>query len=209
MVKRLFGEATRRPAMRDGLLRDVPRDSNCPNYHQSVGEAVWHNRVEILHYLLKQEGIEVHLRHRDSGGYNVLHKAARRCNPEVVSLLISHFPEGVNQSNKNGDTPLRLVVFEQGPSGRLESAKILLMQGHADVRTGCADELSSWEEPLRMAARNGDIAMCRVLVEVGGADPRRVLKMTDGHPALIDSVNPQERASGVLETLCSLAGIDH
>lgn len=174
MVERLFEEAAYRPAMRDELLRDVRRDIKPPDYHQSIGEAVWHNHVEVLRYLLKQEGIEVHLRHRDSDGYNVLHRAARWCNPEVMSLLVSHFPEGVNQSNKNGDTPLHLVVFGgQAISGRLESAKILLTQGHADVKAGCTVELSSWGEPLRMAARYGDIAMRRVLVEVGGVDPRR------------------------------------
>ena len=209
MVERLFEAAACRPAMRDELLRDVRRDIKPPDYHQSIGEAVWHNHVEVLHYLLKQEGIEVHLQHRDSDGYNVLHKAARWCNPEVVSLLISHFPEGVNQSNKNGETPLHLVVFGgQAISGRLESAKILLMQGHADVKTGCTDGLSHWGEPLRMAARYGDIAMCRVLVEVGGVDPRRALKIEDGRPALMDSVDFSELAPKVLEALCSLASVD-
>lgn len=209
MVERLFGEGARNPVMRDELLRDVRRDIKPPDYHQSIGEAVWHNHVEVLRYLLKQEGIEAHLRHLDSDGYNVLHKATRWCNPEVVSLLVSYFPEGVNQRNKNGDTPLVLMVFGASAIvGRLESAKILLLQGHADVRGGCTDKLSSWEEPLRMAARYGDVAMCRVLVEVGGADPRRVLKIEDGRPVLMDPVDFSELAPVVLETLCSLAGMD-
>jgi hypothetical protein len=209
MVERLFEEGARKPALRIELLRDVQRDIRPPDYHQSVGEAVWHNRVEVLHYLLKQEGIEVHLRHRDSDGYNVLHRAARWCNPEVVSLLISHFPEGVDQSNKYGDTPLHLVVFgAQAMAGRLESAKILLIEGHANVRGGYMNERSSWGEPLRMAARYGDIAMCRVLVAVGGADPRSALKVENGRPELMDPVDFKELGSNVLETLCSLAGMD-
>lgn len=208
MVERLFEEAARNPAMRNEILRDVQRDIRPPDYHQSVGEAVWHNHIEVLRYLLKQEGIEVHLRHRDSDGYNVLHRAARWCNPEVVSLLISHFPEGVNQSNKHGDTPLHLVVFgARAMAGRLESAKILLMEGHANVRGGSTDELSNWGEPLRMAARYGDVAMCRVLVEVGGADPRSILKFEYGRPELMDPVDFKELAPKVLETLCSLADI--
>ena len=211
MVERLFGEAARKPALRNEILRDVRRDVKPPDYHQSVGEAVWHNHVEVLDYLLKQEGIEVHLRHCDSDGYNVLHKAARSCNPEVVSLLISHFPEGVNQSTKHADTPLQLVVFggDASVAGRLESAKILLMEGHADVRAGYTDEPSNWKEPLRMAARCGDVAMCRVLVEIGGADPRSVLRFEDDRPELIDPVKFKELAPNVLETLCSLAGIGH
>ena len=209
LVERLFKEAARKPAMRNVFLRDVQRDIRPPDYHQSVGEAVWHNHTEVLRYLLKQEGIEVHLRHRDSDGYNVLHKAAGWCNSEVVSLLISHFPEGINQSNMLGDTPLRLVVLGgQTIAGRLQSAKILLMECHANVGGGYTDELSGWEEPLRRAARYGDVAMCRVLVEVGGADPRSVLKFEDGRPELVDPVNFKELAPNFLETLCSLASID-
>ncbi|OAP59319.1 hypothetical protein AYL99_06617 [Fonsecaea erecta] len=208
MIERLFEEAARNPAMRDELLRDARRDIKPPDYHQSVGEAAWYNRVEVLRYLLNQQGIEAHLQHRDSHGYNVLHRAARWCNPEVVSLLVSHFPEGVNQRNKNGDTPLHLVIFGgQATSGRLESATILLNQGHADVEADSTDEHNGWGEPLRMAARYGDTAMCRVLVEVGGADPRRALKIQDGRPALVDPVEVEELGPKILETLCSLAGI--
>lgn len=209
IVQRLFAEAAHNPAMRSELLRDPQRDCNPSAYHQSIGEAVWYNRVETLRYLLEQDGIAAHLRHQDSGGYNVLHKAARYCNPEVVSLLISHFREGVNQANNVGDAPLSQVIFEAQPAlGRIESAKILCTLGGADVRGGHTDEPSNWHEPLRMAARYGDVAMCRVLVEDGGADPRRVLKTGDDkRPTLIDHVESEELASEVLETLCSLAGI--
>ena len=206
IVKRLFEAAARNPALRDELLRDVRRDMKPPDYHQSVGEAVMYDRVDVLRYLLEQEGIEVHIWHRDSKGYNVLHRAAFCCNPEVISLLLSFFPEGVHESNDDGDTPLRLVVFNRAPR-RLEAAAVLLTEGHADVRAGCTEEPSSWSDPLRMAARYGDLEMCRVLVEVGGADPRCVLKFEDGSPALIDCTNLPELAPGVLETLCALAGI--
>ncbi|KAL8836220.1 MAG: hypothetical protein Q9170_002997 [Blastenia crenularia] len=208
MVERLFQEAAHNPAMRSELLRDPQRDCNRPDHHQSIGEAVWHNHVDVLRYLLQQDGIEAHLQHRDSGGYNVLHKAARYCNPQVVSLLVSRFREGVNQANDVGETPLSLVVFTSVSTvGRIESAKIMLKRGGADVRGGYADEPSNWYEPLRMAARYGDVAMCRVLVEVGGADHRRVLKTgEDGRLSLVDPGHSEELASQVLDTLCSFAG---
>ncbi|KAL8707336.1 MAG: hypothetical protein Q9225_007773, partial [Loekoesia sp. 1 TL-2023] len=207
IVERLFVEAARNPAMRNELLRDPQRDCNRPDHHQSVGEAVWHNRVDVLRYLLQQDGIEIHLRHRDSNGYNVLHKVARYCNPEVVSLLVSHFREGVNQADNVGETPLSHVVFTSvSTAGRIESAKILLMVGGADVRAGYIDEPSNWYEPLRMAARYGDVAMCRLLVEIGGADPRRVLRTgDDGRPSLMDPGTSEELTFKVLDTLCSFS----
>ncbi|KAL8860820.1 MAG: hypothetical protein Q9178_002850 [Gyalolechia marmorata] len=212
IVERLFKEAAHNPAMRYELLRDPRRDPLRPDKHQSVGQAVWENHIEVLRYLLQQDGIEVHLRHRGSSGLNVFHKAARYCNPEVISLLISHFREGVDQSSNHPHwTPLKEVVFTSlSVPGSTESARILLVQGGADVRAGYTDERSVWYEPLRTAARSGDAAMCRVLVEAGGADPRSVLRTgDDGRPSLIDQMsNPSvERGSEVLDTLCSLAGI--
>ncbi|KAL8901698.1 MAG: hypothetical protein Q9207_005067 [Kuettlingeria erythrocarpa] len=209
VVERLFEEAARNPAMRNELLRDPQRDRYGPSNHQSVGQAVRGNRIEVLHYLLQQDGIEAHLRHRGSRGDNVFHKAALHCNPQVMSLLIPRFREGVNLANKAGTTPLAELVFWKAPPGRIESAKILLTQGGADVRAGYRDEPSNWREPLRKAVRYGDIAMCRVLVEVGGADPRRVLRIgEDGRPSLMDPmVLSTEVACNVLDTLCSLAGV--
>ncbi|KAL8638158.1 MAG: hypothetical protein Q9228_004660 [Teloschistes exilis] len=209
IVERLFEEAARNPAMRNELLRDPQRDCNRPDHHQSIGEAVWNNHIVVLRYLLQQDGIEVHLRHQDSGGYNVLHKAARYCNPLVVSLLVSRFKDGVNQANNVGETPLSEVVFKSGSAvGRIESAKILLTLGGADVRAGHTDDPSNWHEPLRMAGRYGDAAMCRILVEVGGADPRHVLRFgNDGRPSLMDPVESEELASQVLDTLCMFAGM--
>lgn len=209
IVERLFEEAARNPAMKNELLRDPQRDNNRPDHHQSIGEAVWYDHVEVLRYLLQQDGIEVHLRHRDSRGYNVLHKIARHCNPEVVSLLVSHFREGVNQGPRNGLKPLDLVVFSNSTAESIESARILLTLGGADVRSGYTDEPSNWDEPLRRAARNGDVVMCRLLVEVGGADPRLVLTTgEDGRPSLMDPGVSEELTSKGLDTLCSLAGID-
>lgn len=138
IVERLFEEAAHNSAMRNELLRDPQRDSSFRLYnHQSVGEAVWNNRVEVLRYLLQQDGI------RDSGGYNVLHKAARYCNPLVMSLLISYFREGVEQTSNAGETPLSLVAFtSRSTVESRESAKMLILGG-ADVRAGYTDEPSN------------------------------------------------------------------
>ncbi len=68
---------------------------------------------------------------------------------------------------------------------------------------------SNWSEPLRMAARYGDVELCRFLMEVGGADPPRVLSVgEDGCISLMNPVDSEELALSVLETLCSVAGMD-
>jgi Ankyrin repeats (3 copies)/NACHT domain len=209
IVERLFGEASRNPDMKHELLRDRQRGSRAPYPHQSIGEAVWQGHLDVLHYMLKQDGIDAHLRHRDAQGHNVLHKAARPCNPEIMALLVSHFSEGVNQSSNSGSTPLHIVVFEsRSTTGRIECAKILLTEGGADVRAGARGESGSWHEPLRMAARYGDVEMCRVLVEVGGADPRSVLRIeSDGSASLRDPVDEVVSDGPVVEALCSLGGL--
>lgn len=216
MVKRLFEGAAVNSKLKEELLRDVRRDRIPPDHHQSVGEAVWSNHVDVLRFLLEQEGIEPHLRHRDSGGYNVLHEAARCCNPEVVALLIARFEEGVHQINNADDTPLNQVVFESSSTkGRLEVARLLLTLGGANARGYRSRDPSDAFEPLRMAARVGDTEMCRLLVEVGGVDPRRALrKGDDGRPTLIggidcgSGVQYLELGAAVVEVLCSLAKID-
>ena len=209
IVQRLFGEANRNPDMKHELLRNRQRSSWPECHHQSIGEAVKRGHVDVLHYLLKQDGIDAHLRHRNAQGHNVFHKAALACNSEIVALLVSHFSEGVDQSSNTGDTPLRLVVFgKPSSSERVECAKILLAEGGADVRAGARGESSSWDEPLRMAARYGDVDMCRVLVEVGGADPRSVLKIeSDGSASLMDPVDPWRSDRPVVEALCSMGGL--
>jgi Ankyrin repeats (3 copies) len=210
IVERLFGQASRNPDMKHELLRDRQRGSGRQCHHQSIGEAARYDRVDVLHYMLQQDGIDAHLRHRDAEGHNVIHIAAMKHNPDIVALLVSHFSEGVNQSNNIGETPLRILLFESSePQTRVECAKILLAEGGADVRAGARGESSSWDEPLRMAARHGGVDLCRVLVEIGGADPRSVLKIeSDGSASLMDGVcAPWISDRPVLEALCSWGGL--
>ena len=210
IVERLFDAATRKPDMKSVMLQNLRREVQ-PNlpvaYHQSVGEAVWNNHVDVLKYLLKQDGIDTHLKHRDLKGNNVLHKAHRYCNPEVIELLLSCFPEGANHKNEDDDTPLDIILFNPSNSDKqLKSVRLLLQYRNASAK-GDEDRQCTWKEPIRVAARNGNVQMCHLLVEIGDANPRNALKFENGQPSLRDPMHFTERASDVLETLCSLAGI--
>lgn len=79
--------------------------------HQSIGEAVWGNHLKVVEYLLRENGIEAHLRYRDSCGRNELHLAAKHCNPEMYRRLTPRFPEGVHQVDHQGDMPLVRIVM--------------------------------------------------------------------------------------------------
>ena len=212
LVERLFKEAARKPALMVEILRDTKRDwrnshSRC---HQSVGEAIWNDHIDVLRYLLAQKGIEAHLNHRDSAGNNVFHKASRCCNPQVISLLIERFPEGVDEGNNEEDTPLQALAFRGvSASGRLDSAKVLLIQGKADARAGRTEEPPNWLEPFRIATRHADIDMCRLLVEVGGLNPRLYLNLEGSSPSLMDEPPFPELAQMMLKGICLLAGIEH
>ncbi|RYP20750.1 hypothetical protein DL767_009397 [Monosporascus sp. MG133] len=216
VVKLLFEEAARNPAFKEDLLRDnqppADRQGKIQSHlgpHQSIGEAAAYGHLSVVRYLLEQDGIEAHIRHRDAHGFNVFHRvAARICTPEAFELLIPHFREGVDEVNVYNDTPLDLVVFGGDWSSlRADSAEVLLRLGGANVRGSYKGENGEWDEPLRRAARTGQAKMCRVLVEHGGDDPRRVLR-DDGSRGLIDpfvEILSEEKKTQTLDTLYSLA----
>ncbi|SPO00078.1 uncharacterized protein DNG_02930 [Cephalotrichum gorgonifer] len=208
VIKRLFDDAERNPELRTELLRDRLRqiDPKRRDRHQSIGEAVRSNHVDVVRYLLQQTGIETHLRHRDAGGANVFCMAARYGNPEVVQLLIEHYPEGVDELDENDDAPLREFAFA-GSSA--ESVGILLTLGGADVNGG--PMVDGWSA-LRIAVRKGSIEVCRTLVEVGGADPREALRLNEeGHVvglADADSINDEEMRQAMLDMFCQIGGLE-
>jgi hypothetical protein len=90
MIRQLFHGAASNEQLREELLRDVQddRDPKKKNHtwsnHQAVGSAVHWGHTHIVRYLLDQPGIEAHLRHRNAGGYNVLHLAAKRTGKEML-----------------------------------------------------------------------------------------------------------------------------
>lgn len=199
-IKKLFNAAEHNQPLRRDLLR-APHRGGHLLYHQSVGEAVWNCHEDVVRFLLEQDGIEAHLKYKDAMGNTVFHKAARRDNEAIFELLISQFPDGVNQKNNSGDTPLHLVVF----NGNVKPANLLLSMGRADVRCGSTEEPSDWHAPIRMAARHGNVAMCEVLVRIGGADPMSVFKTNeDGSLDFIDPFEDEKVASRVRAALFSL-----
>jgi hypothetical protein len=100
--------------------------------NQSLGEAVLRNHVDVVEYLVKERGINAHLRYQNSRGKNVLHLASKICSPAIFDLLARRFPEGILQKDGRGDTPLVRVIMNFSASGnRFESARILLSQSTA------------------------------------------------------------------------------
>lgn len=212
IVERLFEEAARDPSFKEELMRTWEgsgKKKTGPELeqHQSVGEAAVYGQIAMVRYLLQQDGIEAHLRYRDVNGNNVLHRLAHRGRmPEMFELLIPHFKDGVDQVNDNNDTPLDILVFDDSRgSSNPKAAEVLLKLGRADVRAGFNGGTGNFHSTLRRAARGGHSEMCRVLVEVGGADPRSVLR-DDGE--LIEEftdtvVSPKEKN----DTLCTLLSL--
>ncbi|KAB5550938.1 hypothetical protein GE09DRAFT_1222753 [Coniochaeta sp. 2T2.1] len=68
------------PGLRDELL--YLSDSEEYGF---IGLAVRENHAQVVEYLVDQPGIAPHIHHRNSQGENVLHLAARHCNPRVIS----------------------------------------------------------------------------------------------------------------------------
>lgn len=132
IVRRLMNSARRNDDLRSELLRGSriePQWTVFEPVHQSIGEAVSGNHIDVVEYLVQENNIDAHLRYRNSRGENVLHLASMICNPEMILLLASRFPEGIHQVDGRGDTVLLRVIMNVFASGnRFESARILLSQ---------------------------------------------------------------------------------
>ncbi|KAJ5469732.1 hypothetical protein N7539_009350 [Penicillium diatomitis] len=132
VIQGLMDSARQNEELRNELLRRSrvePQWTIFEPVHQSLGEAVLRNRVDVVGYLVKVDGIDTHLRYQNSRGENVLHLASMICNPEIFQILAPRFPEGINQKDCRGDTPLLRVIMNFSASGnRFESARILLSQ---------------------------------------------------------------------------------
>lgn len=202
LIGRLTTTARHHPELRTELLYRVQSEQQQPvlttSVHQSIGEAVLGNHVDVVESLLVEEGIEAHLHYINSRGENVLHLASKYCNPAVFRLLIPRFPDGVYQKDEHGDTPLSRIIKSSAVStDRLESAKMLLQEGsgakNCDLRVDGTDS-------LREAIKLGDVDMCGLLIYAGGIDPFSVLECDiDGRLVLRDSSS--EDKEGIKETL--------
>ncbi|KAL6236320.1 hypothetical protein BDW75DRAFT_207238 [Aspergillus navahoensis] len=155
IVQRLITNAEDNAELRKELLfgsrLEQPRSRIGNPTHQSIGEAVLGDHINVVRYLLEKTDFEAHLRHRNSHGENVLHLASRLCNPEMFRLLIPCFEEGIYQIDCHGDTALVRIITSSTVSGNQhESAKIMLESD--TIRNG-----RYWDgqkNPLRVALKD-------------------------------------------------------
>jgi hypothetical protein len=132
IIRRLVNSARHNENLRGELFRGSriePQWTVFEPMHQSIGEAILGNHVNVVEYLIKENNIVAHLRYQNSRGENVLHLASIMCNPEIFHLLAARFPEGITQVDCRGDTALVRVIMNFSASGdRFASARILLSQ---------------------------------------------------------------------------------
>lgn len=211
IIQRLMERAQHQAELRTELLRGIRRDRKSRSFgksvHQSIGEAVLGNHVDVVDYLLEQKGIEAHLQHLNARDENVLHLASRLCNPAMFRILVPRFQEGTRQTDDQGDTALvRIIMSSSDPRNRYESARTLLLQG------GFNSGRFFWTEeqdPLRIAVRLGDLHMCYILICVGRMDPLSALTRNhDGQMVLKDTTpENQENMLAILELLHTYSNV--
>lgn len=114
IIRQLVKLADRQPKLKLKLKRS-PQRSRRGTYsskpaHQSIGEAVLGNHVDVLKYLLEQDWIEAHLKHRNSIRENALHFACDICNPYAIYMLLDHFKKSLQQVGHQKDTPLTRAI---------------------------------------------------------------------------------------------------
>lgn len=193
IIGRLMDRAQHKADLKAELLRGSPREQATVSFgrpgHQSIGEAVLGNYVDVVEYLLGQQGIEAHLQHRNSRGENVLHLASRLCNPAMFRLLVPRFKEGMHQTDDQKETVLvRIIQRSSASRNRYESAQILLLEGVAYSDNYSEDEQ---QDPLRIAVRLGDLEMCRLLVCIGKKNPLSALRRDDDGQMVLKEVTSE------------------
>jgi ankyrin repeat protein len=196
IIRRLMDRAQHKAGLRTELLcwsQRVPqtRPFGKP-VHQSIGEAVLGNHVDVVEYLLRQEGIEAHLQHCNSRSENVLHLASRLCNPAMFKLLVPRFKEGMHQTDDQKETVLvRIIKRSSASRDRYRSAEILLSEGAANGDGLPGDKQ---QDPLQIAVRLGDLNMCSLLICIGKMNPLSALRRdNDGQMILKEETSGNEQ----------------
>ncbi|KND92704.1 Vegetative incompatibility protein HET-E-1, partial [Tolypocladium ophioglossoides CBS 100239] len=185
IIRRLMDRAQHNAELRAELL-----DGSRPE-HRLIGEAIFGNHVDVVEYLLEQQGIEAHLQHRNSRSENVLHLASRLCNPAMFQHLVPRFKDGVHQTDDQNDTVLmRIVMSPSGSRNRLESARILLSEGGVNEDGRFKDEL---QETLWVAERLGDLDMCGLLIRIGKMNPPSARTRDDDQMVSKDQTSENEQ----------------
>ena len=211
IIQRLMTRAQNQAELRTELLRDIRRDQQSlflgKSVHQSIGEAVLGNHIDVVEFLLGLKGIEAHLQHLNSRGENVLHLASTLCNPAMLRLLAPRFQEGINQTDCWGKTALvRIIMSSSASRNRYTSARILLLLGSANRNIHFWNEQ---QDPLRIAVRLGDLDMCDLLMDLGKFDPLSAL--TRGHDGqmILKDTTPENQGDllAILQLLLTYANV--
>ncbi len=138
----------------------------------------------------------------------VFYKATRKGHPEILKVLISHWPEGISLKNRDGDTPLVLLIFNnaRGYPQVEQAVRILVSEGGADA-TGQDAEIG--HSPLYTAVRSGNIPICQILITEGGADAHCVVHVNNkrGEPYLSKDVSTWEDMQERTEMLKALRSL--
>ncbi|KAG9231372.1 hypothetical protein BJ875DRAFT_383133 [Amylocarpus encephaloides] len=83
----------------------------------------------------------------------------------------------MHQTDDQKETVLaRIIKHSSASQDRYESAQILLLEGGANGDDRSGDEQ---QDPLRIAARLGDLEMCRLLTCIGKMSPLSALRFDD------------------------------
>lgn len=207
IIRRLITSARHKEKLRSELLRGSrmePQWTVFEPVHQSIGEAVLGNHVDVVEYLLKENNIDAHLRYRNSRGENVLHLASSLCNPNMFRLLAPRFSEGIHQTDDRGETPLVRVIMNFSASrNRYESARTLLLESCNDRN---CDSFAWYHSPLRVAVQLEDVEMCSLLIDIGNINPFSALTYNNGDSSDLKDGSARE-GDNMLDTLADLLDI--
>ncbi|KAI1694522.1 ankyrin repeats (3 copies) domain-containing protein [Ditylenchus destructor] len=117
-------------------------------YPDILHPAAQNNYVDVCQWLLL---IGADKEFCTPNGWTPLHRAARRANHEIVSLLTASHSASIN-SLANGKTPLHMAIKDSGSEDRervLETIKVLLAAPGIDLKATS----SEGETPLMLARR--------------------------------------------------------
>lgn len=132
--------------------------------HQSVGQTVWGNHIDVLEYysLSEENGndFEAHLRYRNSHGEKVLHLASRYCNPDNVPTFDPPSPAGHDpldrQSRRFRSSTGHQETLRFTSAAVRVRKNILLLLLHSNRSSNCNTRRDD-HHPLRAAVQVGDV----------------------------------------------------
>lgn len=74
--------------------------------HQSIGRAAANAHLDVVKYLLAQQDADKHLFHVNAKGETTLHLAARRCEPDIIKVLVPRLGAFLTRVDCKGNTAL-------------------------------------------------------------------------------------------------------